>query len=464
MLHGVVHVVSRDGSHSALFDPNGTAFLTPVWSPDGRLLAFDDERDGIELADIKAGTARLLTRDRASDISWAPDGRSLAYVVNLSQLSYERGDLRVVSLSGQVRTVVAAAGSYGGKISGEVWTRPPAGLRYPTPRPRSIATVSPDLLVALGPIERLAADGGRVAYVACGHVFAWTPATGEVVQAEPVASPSCVLPEYGNPDIYDLAVAGDRLAYAIRSGGCNSVRWSIHGTALAPTLQSFQLDMDDLGQACAGAYQHALGDLAGSGALLVLTAWQEKYDPYTGPVTTAQTIYRVGSDGCGCPAIRTEPGPLVPADVDGGRIVAYGTNSVVLLDASGAQLLSVPVVALGVALSGSDLVVRVSGALRDYDAGSGALLHAWPFPDAPGPLFCTGLHHCSNPRLVLEDAARGLAAYVLDGQVHLLRLADGADAVLAAGTLARFMDAGLVYTDGARIHLVPFEQLPLRAG
>jgi hypothetical protein len=49
--------------------------------------------------------------------------------------------------------------------------------------------------------------------------------------------------------------------------------------------------------------------------------------------------------------------------------------------------------------------------------------------------------------------------YVLDDQVHLLRLADGRDTTIGPGTYARFMNAGLVYADGARIHLVPYEQL-----
>jgi hypothetical protein len=51
---------------------------------------------------------------------------------------------------------------------------------------------------------------------------------------------------------------------------------------------------------------------------------------------------------------------------------------------------------------------------------------------------------------------------VLDGQVHLLRLAEGQDATVGAGTLARFMDAGLVYADSTHLHLIPYAQLPLR--
>jgi hypothetical protein len=63
---------------------------------------------------------------------------------------------------------------------------------------------------------------------------------------------------------------------------------------------------------------------------------------------------------------------------------------------------------------------------------------------------------------VLQDLGHGLAAYVLEGQVHLLRLADGVDAVVGAGTLARFMNAGLVYAGGSRLHLVPYDRLPRR--
>jgi len=62
----------------------------------------------------------------------------------------------------------------------------------------------------------------------------------------------------------------------------------------------------------------------------------------------------------------------------------------------------------------------------------------------------------------LQDAAQGLVSYVVDAHVHLLRLRDGADAVVGPGSLARFMNAGLVYADEARIHLAPFAQLPLR--
>jgi hypothetical protein len=62
----------------------------------------------------------------------------------------------------------------------------------------------------------------------------------------------------------------------------------------------------------------------------------------------------------------------------------------------------------------------------------------------------------------LQDAAHGLVAYVLDDQVHLLRLSDGKDIAIAAGTHARFMDAGLAYADGSRLHLLRYAALPLQ--
>src|SRR5262249_40044844 len=129
------------------------------------------------------------------------------------------------------------------------------------------------------------------------------------------------------------------------------------------------------------------------------------------------------------------------------------------LDADGNTLLALPIHTHEAALSGNDLVAHIGTELRDYDATTGTLKHAWQptglQPPAPQP-------RRSYPDHALQDAAHGLAAYTLDNNIHLLRLADGTDKVIASGTVARFMDAGLVYADGARIHLVPYDSLPLR--
>jgi NADPH-dependent 2,4-dienoyl-CoA reductase/sulfur reductase-like enzyme len=62
-------------------------------------------------------------------------------------------------------------------------------------------------------------------------------------------------------------------------------------------------------------------------------------------------------------------------------------------------------------------------------------------------------------RVEREDARRNAHDHAAQ---HLLRLRDGADRVAGIGALARFMDAGLVYGDGARIRITPVERLPLR--
>ena len=106
--------------------------------------------------------------------------------------------------------------------------------------------------------------------------------------------------------------------------------------------------------------------------------------------------------------------------------------------------------------------------LRVYDAQTGTLRNTWPL--AAGPvghdcdIFADPSCDLGQPMatVVLEDVSHGLAVYISDGQVHLLRLSDGIDRVGGGGTLARFTNLGLVYADGARIWLTPYTQLPLR--
>jgi hypothetical protein len=110
--------------------------------------------------------------------------------------------------------------------------------------------------------------------------------------------------------------------------------------------------------------------------------------------------------------------------------------------------------------------VLVQGQLRDYSVSSGELRYAWPLPDVPSSGGCrvTG---CPGIRLILDDAARGVVVYTLDGVVHLLRLRDGADVTVPGATTAELTDAGLFYAFKGedpwpgRIRFVPFDELPL---
>jgi hypothetical protein len=274
------------------------------------------------------------------------------------------------------------------------------------------------------------------------------------------SSPGNYLPYW----IYTLAVSGDRIAYGYLEGNMGQT-WGLYEGRIGDESSFVSLGSVASANGC-GEGSGGLGGLAGAGSLLVFSTWRD--DRNCPARTLEQEIHRVDPGNCPCPVIANSPGPLVPFDVDAGRIVTGGENATVVYDAAGTQLLSVPVSPLAAQLAGADLLILVQGRLLVYDATTGARLHAWPLPDVPSGGECGSPHggtwECRQARLVLEDAAHGLAAYLLDGQVHVLHLADGVDTTVGAGTLARFTYAGLVYAEGANLRLVPFARLPTARG
>jgi WD40 repeat protein len=247
-----------------------------AWSPDGRRLAFR-YMAGVQLADVRTGRVSVLTHDRAGTLSWSPGGSSISYLAahGVAQADRLVNDLRIVDLRGRSRTVVAANDQFGGSIEASLWTRPPIGVRYRKPTGRPLV-VSSNAVAAPWPIDRLVADGNRVAFTACGHLFVWMPSAGSLVQAERSTSlsPACPGRDYATSfHIYDLALAGDRVAYGTVQGGNGRV-WSLGGTTLRPRRQPFVLGE---GHATNGlAYSGELvGELQGSGVFLAFSAWQE---------------------------------------------------------------------------------------------------------------------------------------------------------------------------------------------
>ncbi|HEX6700864.1 MAG TPA: hypothetical protein VF101_09050 [Gaiellaceae bacterium] len=425
--------------------------LELAFAPSGRLVAFA-VGGNIRLLDTRTLRVRVL-HAAGRDLSWSPDGRRLLYVQYSGESSngdaISTGDVQTVTPSGHVATVVSAAKPYGGQIVAAAWATRARGLQYRPPQ-------QVDGVFAGGPVQELVADGGRAAFVACGGVSAWTPATGAVVT---VWSPGECRATYSRGHVYSLALAGDRLAWWEKGWGL-----CFYWDAYEATIGSPRIELRD-GTGCLGSAPiNGTGTAVGAGSLLVQSSWASHYDT-GGLVVDRQSVERVDPGGCPCPALSSSPGPYTPLDVDAGRIVVSGTNETRILATDGSILLSLPVPTLAAELSGSDLVLAAGGELRVYDAFSGSLRAAWPLPAQPAGHACDyyGDPSCRQPpRLLLGDVAHGLAAYVLDGQVHVLRLADGADRIVGPGTLARFADVGLVYADGARIRLTPFDRLPLR--
>jgi hypothetical protein len=264
--------------------------------------------------------------------------------------------------------------------------------------------------------------------------------------------------EHINYAIYGVAVAGNRFLYA-DSSGCNIISQRVVLKLLGQSDRPTTIAHGDGN--CGAPYHPFVDDLRSDADLLVFgSALERGGGDRRHFATTQQSVQRVGAAGCPCPAIASSPGPLIPADVDGGRILAYGDLATLVLDRGGRVLESLPVAPAAAQLAGDEVVVLVRGQLRDYDAHDGTLFHSWPLPDVPSGRGCW--LRCFEDKLVLQDAARGLAAYSLDGEVHLLRLADGVDKVFARAAVARFMNGRLVYAQGSRIRIVPPAQLPLR--
>ena len=467
---------------------------TGAWAPNRPLLAYvqsagDSASSSFRVFAPATGRIRKLPAAPSfvNSLVWSPRGDGLAFSggAYLSEDLTAVSELGTVSLTGRVRFLDHGA-SYP-LPEAVAWTTAPPGLRYRAPAPIG-PSVSKDELEFREPVDELAIDGDRVAYRSCGTIGVWHPGDAKVVSAQ-VDRPLCV---EGNISFYNLALAGDRIAWGVLRGGNQQSNTLDVETVGDPRTQTVVAGHSQLAGDPRGVER--AGDLVGSGTLLVFSMWAFCNEvvplacpnlPYSqAKAVSSQTLWRVRESSwqgaCPddpfdqtsgrCQQLRVEPGgPLRPLDVAAGRIVVSGDNATLILDADGRQLVSLPVSTTAAQLSESDLVVLVPGALRDYDATTGALLHSWPMPDVSfGGICGVPAWACGSPRLRLEGAARGLVVYLLDGKLHLLRLRDGAESVVADATAARLDDSGLFYAYQAsgtwpgRVRFVQFDHLPLR--
>ena len=406
---------------------------SPAWTADGRRLAVSTST-GIELVDPATLRRRRLSPDQGFDLEWSPDGRRLAYIEGSIGYDEENaGDLRTVTLAGRVRTVVAARKRYGGQIVSLAWAAPSATVRYRTP-------TADDGVFAGGPVSALAADGGRVAYATCKtQVRVWTPATNDIAAIVAQPTDACYSPLRGRIDV--VAVAGERIAWRDRGPGINAWEWSLRARSLSsPTAAVLQSGLQRLGR---GLWSNAI---VGAGSLLAFVT------PPGDLSANLQLVRRVDGVTCPCPEIKAAARPSGPGadvsflllDADDGHILVRRFDDLVLvLDPSGTTSIAISVTPAQAQLDGNALVSHVGEELLHHEIVGGALLHrAQLRSDA-----------------VLQDAARGLVVYTVDGTIHVRRLDDGTDAEVAAGSVGRFFAGGLAYAEGARVRVIPFERL-----
>jgi hypothetical protein len=313
------------------------------------------------------------------------------------------------------------------------------------------------------PVQYLAADGNRIAYSFCGQLVAWwRPGTRAGGRFGPPAQFTC--PPPGSPENgYSLTVAGGHVAWAVNYGGIQTNSW-IRVVAFAKPTSVMIVAYQPA--CCRGDVlgEGRMGFVVGQGPLLAFTRWELCGDIGGTPcgigsrAIVGSTLYTVplppaAGTGCpnqpfGCTQIGNAPSLVRSVSADSGRLAllrADGSLSVV--NASGGFPSIYPATLYGqivaAELSGSDVVLLTQGTLRHFDA-TGFLQHTWPVANVTSGGPCQRLP-CPQQMLTLEDAAGGLVAYTLQGEVHVLRLSDGRDVVVAQGTRARFVSSGLVF-------------------
>ena len=82
-----IYVMDADGSNVKRLTNNIADDVNPMWSPDGRRILFDSERDGnreVYVMDAGGGNQIRLTRSNAVDstATWSPDGNLIAFASN----------------------------------------------------------------------------------------------------------------------------------------------------------------------------------------------------------------------------------------------------------------------------------------------------------------------------------------------------------------------------------------------
>jgi hypothetical protein len=354
-----------------------------------------------------------------------------------------------------------------------------------------LVKVTPRQLYLSQPVDGLAADNGRAAFAFCRQlVGVWKPGAANVTRLGPLNRWTCPPPSSAE-NLLTLAIARDRIAWAVDAGGIQINDYLLLGTLARPHTLTVVANVNTC---CHGEPDpERMGDVFADRNFVVFSTRLRCGDfgapacpaGTTNPPIFSQTIWHVRrppfSATCADrPGICKQlvavavAGAVDPLDVDTGHVVAREANGTLIVWDFNGSFVQTFTAGVGTSpaaelMGNNRLVMLVPGHVLVFNIVTGLKVRDRPVPAGSIGGVC-GIPPCPAADLRLVDAARGLVLYTLAGKLHLLRLRDGRDvrAARVDVTDARFGDTGLFYafkTAGpwqGHIRFVPWRQLVLR--
>ena len=273
-----------------------------------------------------------------------------------------------------------------------------------------------------GWIESIAMDGPRLAYAVsgegagCTKVFVWNVATGSAALVSGKGTCGADSTSTGG-GVTQIAVAGTRLAWIVNLGGNTESDDSLYTSSLPGWRERRVTSVTRTGQIDGTLKGSWLAGLVGGGDRIALNQFTTDASGTVATAALQRLDVRLATISVGTATLRA-------VSLDRHRIaVLRADQKVALYDSdSGRLLLTVsPTSAREVALRQDYVVVLTrQRTLEIFNARTGAPVRALPVAPGASEL----------------DVHSGLAAYAVGRNVHVLRLSDGRDAVLATAPRA----------------------------
>jgi hypothetical protein len=272
-----------------------------------------------------------------------------------------------------------------------------------------------------GWIEAIAMDGPRLAYaveggVGCTKVLVWNVQTQDGALASGKGTCGADSTSTG-AGVTAIAVAGTRLAWLVNEGGNTESSDTLYAASLPHPKERRVASVLRTGNVDGTLTGSWLGGLVGGGDRIAVN----QFTTDTSGTVATTALRRLGAQLI---TIAAGPGTLRAMSLSGRRIaVLRSDQAVALYDTESGRLLRTlaPSSAREVALFRDTVVVLTrTQTVEIFDVRTGGLRHA--FPIAAG---AAGL-----------DVYGSIAAYSVGRTVHVLRLSDGADRLLATAPRA----------------------------